>query len=127
MKRIISALAAILLLFTLSSCTGLLSEPMKVNDNAVLYGTEWSNEKKEEGVKFYKDNSVLFFAGGVRNKGTFEYDASTKYITFEGGELYFSSWTCVNTGAYLVDDNTMKLYWHPLGEDEKYQQTLYKR
>lgn len=127
MKHFLSNLTAIALLFILHSCTNLLSEPVKVNDNAVFYGTEWSNEKKAEGVKFYKDNSVLFFASGVRSKGTFQYDASTKYMTFEGGELYFSSWTCVNTGAYLVDDNTLILYWHPLGEDEKYQQTLYKR
>ncbi len=126
MKRITTVIA-ILFLFILPSCTDLLSEPVKANDNAIFYGTEWSNEKKAEGVKFYKDNSVLFFASGVRSKGTFQYDASTKNMTFEGGELYFSSWTCVNTGAYLVDDNTLILYWHPLGEDEKYHQTLYKR
>lgn len=127
MKKLLLAFTGLLFLAVTSSCTDLLSEPVKANDNAIFYGTEWSNEKKAEGVKFYKDNSVLFFASGVRSKGTFQYDASTKYMTFEGGELYFTSWTCVNTGAYLVDDNTLILYWHPLGEDEKYQQTLYKR
>lgn len=118
MRKIIAFIPV--LLFALSSCSGLFDDhtEFKLSDNAKLYGTEWSTHDKKEGVKFNKDDSVLFFSEGYRGTGTFEYSATSEYISFEGGDLYFPKWTCIHDCAFILEDGTMKLCWHVLGETE---------
>lgn len=126
-KRLLLSLSFVLIAIT--SCTGLLPEtaPAKVNDNAEFYGTEWSTDDQKEGLKFYNDDTVLYFAGSYRGKGTFKYDASLKYMTFDNLEVFFSSFTAVEDCAFLLDDGSLKLCWHAMGEDKGYYEILYKR
>jgi len=112
----------------LSSCVGLPQEDYTPkNDNAELYDTEWSTKDYQEGLKFYKDDTVMSFAGGTRSKGTFEYTKSIGFIKLEGLEEYYSTYTAIITGAQMQDDGSMKLYWHKLGEDKGYYEVLYRR
>ena len=130
---ILFAFASVLL----SSCLNLpgLEDNTPINDNAELYNTEWSNKDKSEGLKFYNDDTVLSFAGGSRSKGTFDYTVFSSvtetgaigFMTFEGLENYFSTYTTVIDAASILEDGTMKLYWHIMGEEKGYYQILYQR
>lgn len=118
---IIIAAFSIQLLIT-SSCVSLL-----FNDNSILYNTEWSVANESEGLKFYNDNSVLYFATGVRGTGRYNYSSSDNIITFENLSANFPYFTAEFQYAELIDSNTMKLWWHQLGSSENYYELLYKR
>lgn len=116
-------------LFITTACSGLFGDQVsrQSNDNAILYDTEWSTDDEVEGLKFYKDNSVMYFSGKFRGKGSFEYDAANQYISFEGLEVYFTSFTAVEDHARILEDGSMKLFWHAMGESKGYYEILYKR
>ena len=120
MKRLcIFFLGACLLLFT--SCWGLL------NDNYQLYGSEWSTEDTAQGLKFYNDDSVLFFWELGRQAGTYDYNASIGIVELSGLHVTLLGETAEFTAAEVFNDGTMKLYWHYLGQSENYYTLLYKR
>ena len=126
-SRIISLLLLLGTVLSVSSCLGSLLE-YEENANATLYGTEWSTEKQTEGLKFYKDNSVLHFSSSGGNKtGTFDYDSSSKYIDFEGLTIIMQYLSAEITGASLESDTSMKVYWHELGKSDSYYMMMYKR
>lgn len=128
MKRLF--LLTLLALPLLSSCMGLLMDDtsVPVNDNAEFYGTEWSTDDKSEGLKFYKDDTVLEFTSlGFRGTGTFKYHKDLKWIEFEDLETFFTKYTTVTTSAFVQDDGTLKVIWHKLGEDTNYYEIMYKR
>lgn len=119
-------------IIAITSCTGLLPETTsaKVNDNAKFYGTEWSTDDMKEGLKFYNDNTVMYFSGPYRGTGTFKYYPNITdygYIEFNDLEVFFSSFTAVEDCAYMKEDGSMKLCWHAMGEDKGYYEILYKR
>ena len=127
MKTIPSKLLkGILLLLTipfLASCGS-----FEDNDNAELYYTEWSTDNNSEGLKFYDDDTVLYFSTGYMTKtGTFEYDASNKSIYFRGLVAQYPSFTSEMTWAEMISKNKMHLHWHELGKSEGYYMVLYKR
>lgn len=110
-----------------TSCLGAILDAAE-NDNATLYGTEWSTEKQTEGLKFYKDNTVLYFSSSGGNKtGSFDYDSSSKYIEFEGLTIIMQYLSAEITGASLESDTSMKVYWHELGKSEGFYMMMYKR
>lgn len=115
----------VLLLGMLACCISCF--PLSLNDNAVLYGTEWSDEKEEEGLKFFKDDSVLFFSPYGRVGGKFEYNSSTGEITLDNEMvLNFPSFTGVISGA-VIDGEVLYMVWHKLGQSETFYATYYKR
>ena len=118
-----SAIVASLFFFT--SCLNALLGTL--NDNAQLYNTEWSAADEKEGLKFFNDDSVLFFNQYTRGAGTFEYDASTGYITFTNLSATMGSMTAEFPGAKIEDDGSMSLYWHELGRSQNYYEVLYRR
>ena len=125
MKRLLQIVLLITcFILQLSSCSSLF-EP--ANDNAQLYGSEWSTSSEDEGLKFYKDNSVLYFSSYNRGSGMFEYDAASGIIIFDGLSATFPSFTSEMPGAEILDDVTMKLYWHELGKSANYYMILYRR
>ncbi len=134
MKRFLILTCATVLLSSCLNLAGLVDDTPK-NDNTELYNTEWSNSDRSEGLKFYNDDTVLSFAGGSRSKGTFDYTVFSSvtetgaigYMTFEGLENYFSTYTTVIDAASILEDGTMKLYWHIMGEEKGYYQILYQR
>gem|GEM_PF-4550718 len=65
-------MAIVLSAICLSSCL-----PISFNDNYVLYGSEWSDENEEEGLKFFKDDTVLFFSPYCRESSSYEYDKAS--------------------------------------------------
>lgn len=77
----------------------------------------------------------MSFAGGTRSKGKFEYikysiisdTGSIGYISFDGLEEYYSSYTVIIPGASMLEDGSMKLYWYKLGEEKGYYEILYRR
>ncbi len=124
MKKILAFVIATL---SLTSCLGLLLDATEENDNKQLYGSEWSTEDQSQGLKFYKDDSVLFFWTYGRGSGTFEYDSSTKYIEFTNFSMTAEGQTSEFPAAQILEDGTMKLYWHYLGKAENYYMILIKR
>lgn len=123
-------LSLCVVLFAASSCLPLSVDTAEKNDNAELYGTEWSNDTQENGLKFYKGDKVLFFAAYISQPtGTFEYDASSGNIVFEGLTVVEASRTTEFSGATIEkDDNTkMKVYWHELGKTESHYYYMYRR
>lgn len=113
----------------LSSCLGPFDDvqTVPINDNAEFYGTEWSTSDKTEGLKFYKDDTVLEFAQGFRGTGTFEYHKDAKWISFDGLETFFTKYTTVTTSAFVLEDGSLKVIWHKLGEETNYYEIMYKR
>lgn len=118
---------AIVICFCLCLLTSCLGSSV-VNDNARLYNTEWSNGEENEGLKFFSDNSVLFYSElGTRAIGSFDYDASSKVITFNGLTVMFTHLSGEITSADLLQDGAMKMYWHELGKSTDYFEILYQR
>lgn len=113
------------LLFTATSCLSALLGSH--NDNSKLYNTEWSTDNEEEGLKFFNDNSVLFFNSYTRGAGKFEYDAESGFITFTNLSATMGTTTCEFPGAKVEKDGSMSLYWHYLGKSENYYEVLYRR
>ena len=130
MKRTIKTIVLFLALCMVFSCLPASLDPVETNDNAELYGSEWSNDTQENGLKFYKGDKVLFFASYISQPtGTFEYDASSGNIVFEGLTVVEESRTTEFSGATIdKDDNTkMKVYWHELGKTDSYWYYMYRR
>ena len=118
-------LLSLLVMLLATSCFDLSSI---LNANIYLYGTEWSNEDEAQGLKFYDDDSVLFFWEFGREPGTFEYNLDEKYIKLNSVTVTTLGETSEFTGAQILEDGeTMKLYWHKLGGKENYYMLLYKR
>lgn len=107
-----------------TSCLGALLDS---NDNAKLYGTEWSTESETQGLKFYSDDSVLFFYSSGRGSGTFDYNASTGYVELKSLSVTNGGKTTYFTSGEIKEDGTMELNWHNLGESKNYYMVLYKR
>lgn len=124
-------LILIVITLSLTSCFGLDSlndtQTVQTNDNAEFYGTEWSTSDKKEGLKFYKDDTVLEFAQGFRGTGTFKYYKDSKWISFDGLETFFTTYTTVTTSAFVLEDGSLKVIWHKLGEETNYYEIMYKR
>lgn len=108
--------------FLLGACT-----KSELNDNKSLYDSEWSTSSEEEGLKFYNDDSVLYFSTYGAGSGTFEYNAKTGAIEFDGLSASFPSFISVMPGAQIQSDGTMWLYWHELGKSANYYMVLYRR
>lgn len=126
MKKLL--LAAFLIL---NSCSELVDDTITDNNsnpNAVFYGTEWSTESQNEGLKFLSDNSVLFFSNNasVTKSGNFQYDTSSKQLTFDG-LIVTASPSSEFTHAKLTSETTMDVYWHELGKTKGYVTELHKR
>lgn len=107
-----------------TSCLGAL---LGSNDNAKLYGTEWSIENETQGLKFFSDDSVLYFYPYGRCSGTFDYNASTEYIELQSLSVTYNGKTTYFTSCEIKEDGTMELNWHNLGESKNYYMVLYKR
>lgn len=128
MKAFKVLLATLTVLLTVS-CLGGIADVTEVptNDNAVFYGSEWSVDKQNEGLKFYSDNTVLYFSASAGNKtGSFTYNKSSAYISFDGLTIIQSP-SAEITGASVISDNSIKVYWHKLGQSENYYMMMYKR
>lgn len=123
MKRLLILIASILLV---SSCFPLVDDTPK-NDNYKLYNTEWSTESQQEGLKFFKDDSVMYFSSYNKASSTYEYSESDHYIIFDNLIATFPSFTSEMPLAEMQADGTMKLYWHELGKTENYYMILYRR
>lgn len=107
---------------------GCSSDDTPSNDNAEFYNTEWSTANKSEGLKFYSDDTVLEFASsGYRGTGTFEYVKDLQWIKFYNLETHFPTYTTVTTSAFILEDGTLKVVWHKLGDDTNYYEIMYKR
>ena len=117
----------ITILLTVSSCLPLTYDNTPSNDNAKLYGTEWSTESEGEGLKFFKDDSVLYFSAYNRAASTFVYTEKDGYIVFDDLHADFPSFTSEMPMAQMLEDGTMKLYWHELGKSANYYMILYRR
>lgn len=115
-----------ILLLSIASCSEI-ENVVPQNDNAVFYGSEWSTEDETEGLKFFEDNSVLFFHPSGRGAGTFKYDKQSGSITLYNLSTTISGKTAEFTSAIMQSDGTMKLYWHVLGASDNYYMVLYKR
>ena len=127
MKSVIKFFIGFLAMFMMSSCLEDLLDS-EVNDNAPFYGSEWSTEKEAEGLKFYKDDSVLYFCeGGITASGTFKYYPSEKIIEFDGLTVKFPSLITEMTYSEVDSSSQMKLHWHELGKSQGYYMVLYKR
>lgn len=123
MKRLLIFLASALLV---SSCFPSFDDTPK-NDNHKLYNTEWSTETQQEGLKFLKDDSVLYFSSYNRASSTYEYSEKDHYIIFDNLMASFPSFTSEMPFAEMLADGTMKVYWHELGKTENYYMILYRR
>ena len=125
MKRILFAA-----LFILSSCSGLVAdETPEDNPNEIFYGTEWSTASQNEGLKFFKDNSVLFFSNNahVTKTGSFQYSPENNWITLEGLTITTITPASEFHDAELTSSTTMDVYWHEIGKTKGYVTELYKR
>lgn len=126
-KKSFRVLLLVIISLLATSCLSALLDAAG-NDNAKFYGSEWSTEKEAEGLKFYKDDSVLYFCeGGITASGTFKYYPSEKIIEFDGLTAKFTYFISEMTYAEVVSDTEMKLHWHELGKSEGYYMVLYKR
>ena len=124
MKSRILFILAVSLLFLSSSCMS----SRYPNDNAILYNTEWSVKKETEGLKFFKDNTVGYYAGSIRGSGTFKYNEAQGIITFDGLIIDASFASKEITHAEMKKNGTrMKLYWHNIGSSKDNYEELYKR
>ena len=121
MKRLCKVLVWICLLLICSSCL-----PLTLNDNYTLYGTEWSDVNEEEGLKFFKDDTVLFFSPYTKSSSTFEYDESNGKVTFGSFVVSFPSFTGEITSA-VIENSTLYMIWHKIGQSEEFYATYYKR
>ena len=123
MRRVISFIVVIVTtVICLVSCS-----PEADNDNSQLYGSEWSSQDETEGVKFFKDDTVLFFTTGVTASGTFEYDKTNGVVSFDGLVIIDGALSAEFTQGYMVDDKSMYLIWHPIGRSDTYRELVYKR
>ena len=116
----------VLLVFFLvmTSCLG----PVEtVNENKQLYGSEWSTEDESQGLKFFDDDSVLFFWTYGRGSGMFQYESRTGYIALKNLSMTVDGKTSEFDAAQVLEDGTMKLYWHYLGESKSYYMILIRR
>ena len=121
MKIVYKILTWIGLVLTCSSCL-----PLTLNDNNELYGTEWSDEKEEEGLKFFKNNTVLFFSPYTNSSSTFEYNKSTGEIQFGDFMVKFPSFSGEITSA-VVENATLYMIWHQIGQTQECYATYYRR
>lgn len=122
MKRIVYCLIAAVV--TLGCCCSCL--PISFNDNEELYGSEWSSDAEDEGLKFFNDDSVLFFSTSCRAGSKFEYYKSTGKVSFDNFIVSFPSFTAEITEA-LIENNDLYMSWHKLGESESFYATYHKR
>ena len=118
MKKVI--VAGMLLIA--SSCT-----PVVNNDNEILYGTEWSIEDESEGVKFLKDDTVLFFSTIDNASGTFEYKAERGIVNFDGLVILGAGTSAEFTQGIMMEDGSMYLIWHPIGSSDTFKEQVFKR
>lgn len=125
MKKLFSYCAILILSLSMLSCLPLVDTP--TNDNAELYGSEWSSDDQVESLMFNKDNSVVYRCQDRSGKGTFNYNKSEQYITFDDLTVVWPKTTSIMTSATLSDDKTMKLRWHEVGKTENYYQLMYRR
>ena len=122
MKRFI-ILAFFLLTFSISC----IPVSLDTNDNSELYGTEWSTSDQVESLLFNRDNTVVYSCQNRSGKGSFEYDSSSRIITFDGLTVNWGTTTSVMTSAKLTDDKTMNLYWHEVGKTDNNYEIMYRR
>ncbi len=123
MKRIITVIVSMLILaLTCTSCVSGL-----FNSNYELYGTEWSNEDNSEGLKFYNDDTVVYYYILGQRTGTFDYSSLSGYIEFSGLRVTFMGETAEFTSAEILEDGSMKVYWHKLGLSDNYFMFMYRR
>ena len=127
MKRAIYALAIVLIAV---SCLPVNYEEPK-NDNAEFYGTEWSTDDGSEGVRFYTGDRILFFSQGkggtFSDEGKFHYIASSKLMGIEEVIVNFPTYMTEITLAEKIDDTTLKVYWHYMGDSKNYYELMYRR
>lgn len=129
MKRLFTHCILVLTLL-LASCTGL-SDMKQPNDNAIFYNTEWSTNDNTEGLKFFSDDTVMYFAKNETKTGTFKYyppdeSIDVGLISFDGLTLTGNPPAEITT-AGLETTTSLKVIWHKLGESKNYYMMMYKR
>lgn len=117
-----------LLLLIAATCAILFTScfPIETDDNDLLVNSEWTTKDSTQGLKFFDNGKVLFFWTIANGTGTYSYDASTQYIIFSNFTLTAQGVISEFTSAEILGDDTMKLYWHEVGNSENYYMMLYK-
>lgn len=112
-----------LLLFVITSC-----HKASLFNNKALYGTEWATSNSKEGLRFYNDDTVTYFASGysVATTGTFKYSPALSTIDFSHLIIEYPSFTAEITYADVDNDEKMTVYWHNLGDQNNNYMVLYK-
>lgn len=111
---------ALLLATIVSSCIGETVPKEEFSRIEDLYGTEWVNKTSDGtaalGLKFYSGYRVTCFIDnqyGVETiSGTYEYITSTKTISFNGLNWYYTDTgkLAMNiNSAHITDSKTMKV------------------
>ena len=120
--KIIKTISLITVLVFATSCLG----KFVTNDNAELYGTEWSDSDQTEGLKFLKGDSVVYFSPYCRATAHFDYDKSTGNIVFDDIVANYTNFTAIITNA-TIKGNTIYVAWHKLGGADNYYMTFTRR
>lgn len=120
------------LIFILITCFSFIScssDEEEVNKNSIFYNTEWFSNKQDnglcEGLKFYDNDRVAYYwlnnnSSTIKDDGTFEYNPSSKEIIFHNLSFWNSSYMTIEiTKAKLINEKSMRIYWHFIGDVEK--------
>ena len=120
MKKLLLIVAAIFAI-SFTSCL-----PIETDDNYLLVNSEWSTKDLSQGLKFFDNGKVLFFWTHANGTGTYSYNADSQYIIFSNFTIASQGVISEFTSAEVLGDDTMKLYWHDVGDPKNYYMMLYK-